>query len=106
MTSALAADALPPIHCYIYYRVRAELDPQLVQASVCAMQATLARRTGVRGRLLRRVEDCSTWMEYYEGVASWPEFAAALDEELAAQRIAELLEPGGARHLERFVAMA
>lgn len=105
-STAAAVTAEPPIHCYIYYRVRADIDPQLVQATVCAMQATLARRTGISGRLLRRAEDAGTWMEIYEGIRNWTEFAAALDDELAAHRITDLLEPGGARHRERFIAIA
>ncbi len=106
MNPLSATAALPPVHCYIYYRLRADLDPQLAQASICAMQASLAQRTGVHGRLLRRAEDADTWMEAYEGVETWPQFAVALDEEVAAHRIGELLEPGGARHLERFIALA
>lgn len=104
MSSTVRNDeAAAPLHCYIYYRVRAELDVELARASVCAMQAALAARTGVQGRLLQRAEDPGTWMECYENVRAWAEFSNALADEVAAHRVDELVDAGGARHLERFV---
>ncbi len=41
-------------HVYIYYRVRPEQDVEIARASVAAMQAAAARRTGVQGRLMQR----------------------------------------------------
>lgn len=106
MTPATAAAAAALIDCYVYYRVGARADARALAARVRAMQAALARRTGVHGRLLRRADDPSTWMECYERVSAWAAFAAALEEEVAAHRLAEALDGADARQLERFVELA
>lgn len=94
------------IHYYIYYRIRAGADPADALASVCAMQAILARRAGIAARVMRRADDPTTWMEVYEDVTDATAFEAALQAEVEAHRLADLLEPGTARHLERFVPCA
>jgi hypothetical protein len=66
------------------------------------MQATLARATGVQGRLLRRVEDDGTWMEIYESVADPERFERELAAAAAGARLETLLAPGATRHVERF----
>jgi hypothetical protein len=83
---------------YVYYRCAAA--PGAVREAVGAMQTSLARATGVQGRLLRRVEGDGTWMEIYESVAD-PE---GFERELAAAgaRVEALLAPGATRHVERF----
>lgn len=106
MTPPAAGAAAAPIDCYVYYRVGASADARALAARVRAMQAALARRTGVRGRLLRRADDASTWMECYDRVPAWPAFAAALDEEVAAHGLAEVPGGAGMRQLERFVELA
>lgn len=90
------------LHYYVYYRVRPGVDLDDAQASVRAMQSALAARTGVAGRLMERLGDATTWMEIYEPVADPVAFEAALESEAAAFRLAELIEPGSARHVERF----
>jgi hypothetical protein len=100
------SEATPPLHYFIYYRVRAELDPDDIQAGVCAMQAALARRTGIAGRLMHRAHEEATWMEVYEGVSEPAAFEAALAAEVAAHDLDALVEPGAARHIERFVECA
>lgn len=97
---------MTPVDCYVYYRIAATLDCSAAAARVRRMQASLARRTGVHGRLLRRADDAGTWMECYENVPAWPAFATALAEEVAAHRLDELLDTSAARHLERFVELA
>lgn len=94
------------VHYFIYYRVRADFDRDDAHATVRAMQASLQRRTGVVGRLMERSHDGSTWMEMYEAVADPTAFEAALHAEASAHRLDELVEPGSARHLERFVECA
>lgn len=91
-----------PTHFYVYYRLRPELDADVACASVRAMQAMLARRTGVAGRLMQRAGDDATWMEVYEGVTDPAGFEHALLAETEAHRLGDLLDTGGARHLERF----
>lgn len=91
-----------PTHFYVYYRLRPELDADVACASVRAMQAVLAHRTGVAGRLMQRAGDQMTWMEVYEGVTDVAGFEHALLAETAAHCLNDLLDSGGARHLERF----
>jgi len=95
-----------PLHYYIYYRVRANIDRDDVYAGVRAMQSALAARTGVAGRLMERRGDPCTWMEIYEAVADPTAFEIALDSETQAHHLTELVEPGAARHMERFVECA
>lgn len=100
------SEATPTLHYFIYYRVRAELDRDDIQAGVRAMQAALARRTGVAGRVLYRAHEDATWMEIYEGVRDAAAFEVALAAEVAAHDLDALVEPGAARHTERFVECA
>jgi Domain of unknown function (DUF4936) len=85
---------------YVYYRSAAA--PAAVREAVVAMQASLARATGVHGRLLRRVEDDGTWMEIYETVADPERFERALAVAAADAGLEALLAPGATRHVERF----
>ncbi|NMG44246.1 DUF4936 family protein [Aromatoleum toluvorans] len=94
------------VHYYVYYRVRADAGHEDAEATVRAMQTTLERRTGVAGRLMERREDGVTWMEVYENVTDPGAFEAALRIEADAHRIADIVEPGFARHTERFVECA
>ncbi|MFC5771582.1 DUF4936 family protein [Thauera sinica] len=91
---------------YIYYRLRPDAGFADALRVLQAMQATLARRTGIVGRIMRRADDPVTWMEIYEGVSDKDGFDAALQDEADAHRAADLLEPGTTRHLERFVPCA
>lgn len=53
---------------YVWYQVTDADDRELEQA-VRGLQARLACRTGVAGRLLKRRDRPDTWMEVYEAVA-------------------------------------
>lgn len=86
---------------YIYYRANAAAGE--VRAAVAAMQAVLARDTGVRGRLLHRRDDATTWMEVYEGVADAARFESALAAAVGQFELRALLAPGAQRHIEHFV---
>jgi hypothetical protein len=85
---------------YVYYRSAA--PAAAVREAVAAMQAALARGTGVHGRLLRRVEGDGTWMEIYEDVVDPERFERELAAAAALARVEALLAPGAARHVERF----
>ncbi|NMG31538.1 DUF4936 family protein [Aromatoleum evansii] len=102
----MSGDPVACVHYYVYYRVRADAEHEDAEATVRAMQAALERRTGVAGRLLERRDDAVTWMEVYEGVADPEAFEAALRIETDAHQVADLVEPGAARHTERFVECA
>ena len=55
-------------HYYIYYRV-AEQSAKEAEQLIRSMQARLACRSGVAGRLLVKRDDPALWMEIYESVA-------------------------------------
>ncbi|HQZ02095.1 MAG TPA: DUF4936 family protein [Thauera sp.] len=90
-------------HFYVYYRLRPDTDADIAHASVRAMQAAVARQTGIQGRLLQREGEPDTWMEIYEGVADSLKFAQTLEAETAAHCLGDLLDAGGVRHIERFI---
>lgn len=96
----------PQTHYFIYYRIKADLDVPPARARVRAMQAALAARIGVAGRLMERRDDGVTWMEIYEGITDPTAFDSALGVETAAHKLADLIEPGSARHAECFVECA
>jgi len=62
---------------YVWYTVERDDAHELEQA-VRSMQARLACRTGVVGRLLKRREAPDTWMEVYEKVTDPGAFEPAL----------------------------
>jgi hypothetical protein len=84
---------------YIYYRVA---QPAQAQALVQRIQAALKAETGIAGRLLRKRDDPSTWMETYQGVIDAGRFEQCLAATLQATDFAAVLETGGARHMECF----
>ncbi|WP_341645076.1 DUF4936 family protein [Thauera sp. SDU_THAU2] len=97
------AEAVPEVvHLYLYYRLRPNADTSAAVAQVRAMQAGLARRSGIEGRLMRRADDPLTWMEVYEGVDNRAAFMQALDAAVLEHRLAGLLADGSARHVECF----
>jgi uncharacterized protein DUF4936 len=102
----MSTESSVPVSYYIYYRVRAHAEREDAHATVRAMQAALAKRTGVQGRLLERCGEDVTWMEIYENVRDTVAFEIALQEEMTIQDLEALIEPGSARHMERFTECA
>jgi hypothetical protein len=86
---------------YIYYRVPAE-NAARARAVVGAMQRELSDIIGIGGRLLRRRDDETTWMEIYENVADVDRFEAELGALVERHGLAALLAPGSARKREVF----
>lgn len=86
---------------YIYYRVPAA-DAARARAAVDVLQRELTDATGVGGRLLRRRDDGSTWMEIYESVPDEARFESKLAELVERHGIAALLAPGSSRKQEVF----
>jgi hypothetical protein len=83
------------LNYYVYYR----LDPASAESSRAKVQAILdavERRTGVRGRWMRRRDDAATFMEVYEGVRDAAAFEALLE--------AEGARLGVERKVERFIS--
>jgi hypothetical protein len=89
------------LNYYIYYRV-APSEAARARAVVDAVQAALGQDTGIQGRLLRRDDDPTTWMEIYEGVADPLRFEAALDRLLAQHGFDGGMTSDSRRHIERF----
>lgn len=89
------------LNYYIYYRV-APSEAARVRAVVGAVQSALRHDTGVEGRLLRRDDDPSTWMEIYEAVADPLGFEAALERLLAQHGFDGCMASDSRRHTERF----
>ena len=86
---------------YVYYRVPNE-NAELARAAVTALQRELMSATGIDGRLLRRRDDQTTWMEIYEGVEDPARFEAELAELEKRYGLAALLVPGSSRKQEIF----
>jgi hypothetical protein len=84
---------------YIYYRVA---QPAQAQTLVEHIQAALKDKTGIAGRLLRKRDDPSTWMEIYESVGNVDAFEHCLAAAVRATNFAAVLVAGGVRHTECF----
>ncbi len=93
------------VNYYIYYRI-VPAEAVRVRAVVSAVQSALERATGVAGKLFRRSDDASTWMEVYESIEQPQVFECALDRLLDEHHFAACLAPGSNRHVERFTACA
>lgn len=88
-----------PTSLYIYYRV-AQLTE--ARAAVREIQTRLGADTGIRGRLLQKLEEPALWMEIYEQVSDVAGFEAALAKLLDEKHFESLLQPGSCRTVERF----
>jgi hypothetical protein len=86
-------------HYYIYYRVS---DSQAHEAEtlVRSMQARLACRSGVAGKLLKKRGEPGLWMEIYENVREPEGFERLLDQAVDEYDLAMFLD--GPRKLECF----
>src|SRR5207302_603275 len=62
---------------YIYYRVPAQ-NAERARVAVRELQRELSDIAGISGRLLRRRDDETTWMEIYENVQDGARFEAEL----------------------------
>jgi hypothetical protein len=87
---------------FIYYRTAA--DAAEVRRVAGALQARLARESGVNGRLMRCADDPATWMEVYEGIDDPAAFERAEAAAVEQVGFARLLAADARRHIERFVA--
>jgi len=86
---------------YIYYRVPAQ-NAERARAAVLELQRELADITGIGGRLLRRRDDETTWMEIYENVPDTARFEAEIAKLVDRHGLAALLVPGSSRKREVF----
>ncbi|GBL46121.1 hypothetical protein SFMTTN_1933 [Sulfuriferula multivorans] len=88
-------------HYYIYYRVKD--DDAETETRIRAMQARLACRSNISGRLLKRRDDSSTWMEIYENVADSNNFEHQLARAVSEFDVDMFLTGDGRRVIECFV---
>jgi Domain of unknown function (DUF4936) len=86
---------------YIYYRVP-QGNAQRARAAVEALQRELSQATGIGGRLLRRRDDETTWMEIYESVPDGAGFEVKLAELVERHGVIAWLAPGSSRKQEIF----
>ena len=86
---------------YVYYKVPRE-NAAAARAAVDHLQRDVAAATGVQGRLLRRRDDETTWMEIYEDVRDAAALEGAIEELARRHGIAALLAPGSSRRREVF----
>jgi len=87
---------------HVYYRVAA--DSTGARNRIRALLADVETRTGIRGTLLARSDDPTTWMETYTPVARAAAFRRVLDQ-LAREHEAAMLTTDGQRHVEAFAAL-
>lgn len=86
-------------HYYIYYRVT-EKDADEAERLIRSMQARLACRSGISGRLLKKRDEPGLWMEVYEQIPDPQRFERLLNQAVDEFDIA--LFADGNRHLECF----
>ena len=89
------------LNFYIYYRVHAQ-NAERARVAVNALQRELSEITGIGGRLLRRRDDETTWMEIYENVPDTARFEAEIAKLVERHGLAALLLPGSFRKQEVF----
>ncbi len=85
---------------YVYYKVdparQGEIEPL-----VYTLLGRVACRTGIQGRLLKKLDGSSAWMEVYEGISDAAVFDRILQELCERYDIDILID----RHTERFEEM-
>lgn len=85
---------------YIYYRV-SDQNAAEAETLVRSMQARLACRSGIGGKLLKKRDEPALWMEIYEGVSEPERFERLLEQAADEFDLAMFLD--GARHTECFL---
>ncbi len=89
------------LNFYIYYRVPAQ-NAERARAAVRELQRELSDIAGISGRLLRRRDDETTWMEIYENVPDAARFEAELAKLVERRGLGALVVPGSSRKQEIF----
>jgi hypothetical protein len=88
---------------YVYYRVDAQ-SLNVLRLSVQDLFNAIERKTGVRGRWMRRRDEATTYMEVYEGVNDEASFETLLEREWEHLGLQRFLAAGTARRREIFIA--
>jgi hypothetical protein len=75
---------------FIYYPVNGE-RASMIEARLRGVHSTLMLQLGVKGRLVKNVDDPLLWMEIYENIVGMNAFEKLLEQQLADNGIYELL---------------
>lgn len=86
---------------YVYYRVGPEVADAL-RRSLANMQRSIARASGITGKILTSADEPLLWMEVYEAVVDRAAFMGLLQQAADASGVTDLLPPS-ARHVETFL---
>lgn len=84
---------------YIYYRVT---QPGEASAAVRRLQSAIRERLGIDGRLLRKRDEPSMWMEVYEDVGDAAGFESILAALVKDMDLSSILAAGSVRRAECF----
>jgi hypothetical protein len=90
-----------PSSYYIYYRVdpsKSDVGERRIRELFTAMR----RATGIAGRLMKKRNEPTLWMEVYENVTDEAKFEWELAEAIEQLKVQEVLLAGTARHIECF----
>lgn len=90
---------------YVYYRVDLQ-RAQHAQRTIEMLIDEVCDAATVTGRLLRRADDPSTWLEIYEPVHDFKRLVAALQAAADRHDIQQFLQAGSSRVTEHFVPIA
>jgi len=89
---------------YVYYRVALD-QAERARGVVATLQNDVLAQTGVRGRLMHRRDDPSTWMEIYEGIPDEHAFDASLAAAVERCGFSGVLAAGSKRITEVFALL-
>ena len=87
---------------YVYYRV----DPARLataRRAVMDLIEDIRSTSGISGRLARRLDDPTTWMEIYQPVADIDRFRRILESQAHIHQLHLLLAAGSSRNVEIFL---
>ncbi|MGB8857148.1 MAG: DUF4936 family protein [Burkholderiales bacterium] len=85
---------------FIHYPVKGE-HASAVEARLRGVHSTLLLQLGVKGRLVKNVDDPLLWMEIYDNIVATSAFENLLEQQLADNGIFDLLSREQ-RKVERF----
>jgi hypothetical protein len=86
---------------FVYYKVDLAKSEWAI-AAIHAALADIERACGIRGRLMRRTDEPSTWMEVYDNVEDPASLDRAIEAAVAAHELERFLRPGTRRMFEKF----
>ena len=86
---------------YVYYRIDLQ-HRSAAKAAVDTILRQVEARCGIRGYLMQRADDATTWMEVYERVSDTDAFGHTLEEIVTQSGLLATLAQDSKRHIEHF----